>query len=81
MPRLKPRLSIHIQYRKLAGGQDDLWEEHFKLRREAKNLVIGKRPIPCIYFDEINGHLHLIASTTNTLICLWNEVLEKANSD
>ena len=45
-------------YRKIAGGQDELWEEYFKLRREVKkNLVIEKK------------------------LNIWNEVLEKANSD
>ena len=44
-------------YRKIAGGQDELWEEYFKLRREAKNLVTEKK------------------------LNIWNEVLEKANSD
>ena len=30
-------------YRKIAGGQDELWEEYYKLHREVKNLVIEKK--------------------------------------
>ena len=30
-------------YRKIAGRQDELWEEYYKLRREVKNLVIEKK--------------------------------------
>ena len=31
MLRSRPRLSIGEIYRKKASGQDDLWEEYFKL--------------------------------------------------
>ena len=30
-------------YRKIAGGQDELWEEYYMLRKEVKNLVIEKK--------------------------------------
>ena len=30
-------------YRKIAGGQDELWEEYYILRKEVKNLVIEKK--------------------------------------
>ena len=30
-------------YRKIAGGQDELWEEYYLLRKEVKNLVIEKK--------------------------------------
>ena len=30
-------------YRKIAGGQDELWEEYYMLRKEVKNLVVEKR--------------------------------------
>ena len=29
-------------YRKIAGGQDELWEEYYMLRKEVKKLVIEK---------------------------------------
>ena len=31
-------------FRRIAGGQDELWEEYYKLRREVKKLV----PVLCI---------------------------------
>ena len=30
-------------YRKIAGGQDELWEEYYMLRKKVKNLVIEKK--------------------------------------
>ena len=30
-------------YRKIAGGQNELWEEYYMLRKEVKNLVIEKK--------------------------------------
>ena len=30
-------------YRKIAGGQDELWEEYYMLRKEVKKLVIEKK--------------------------------------
>ena len=30
-------------YRKIAGGQDELWEEYYMLRKEVNNLVIEKK--------------------------------------
>ena len=30
-------------YRRIAGGQDELWEESYKLRREVKNLIFGMK--------------------------------------
>ena len=38
-------------------GQDNLWEEYSKLRREVKNLAVQKK------------------------LEVWNEVVERANSD
>ena len=35
-------------YRNIAGGQDELWEEYYILRKEVKNLVIEKRLNNCV---------------------------------
>ena len=29
-------------YRKIAGGQDELWEDYYMLRKEVKNLEKAK---------------------------------------
>ena len=43
--------------RMIASGQEELWEEYYRLRKEVKQLVVEKK------------------------LNIWNEVVEKANSN
>ena len=37
------QITLRDVYMKIAGGQDELWEEYYMLRKEVKNLVIEKK--------------------------------------